>query len=986
MKRLLFTLLLTFCFTTGFTQTNIIDDELLEVLNRDGNEMIDVNIILKSQLSLSTLRNKVDDIEDKIQKRNVVVDEFKSFAEQSQSDIMSIIKSEEMRGNAGKIRSHWLSNSISCTISKDLIYLLSTHDDVALIGYNTKKYALWEEESQAVEATREATDNISQINADDVWEMGYTGKGVLVAILDSGVNYNHPDIADHLWDGGTKYPKHGYDFCYNDVDPMDVTGHGTHCAGIICGDGTSGRKTGVAPDATLMCVRVIDDNGHTDADHIISGIEFAVENGADIMSMSLGLKQTVASNTDKEMLRTACVNVLEAGVVASVAVGNDGSDYYSPVPNNVRVPGSCPPPWIHPDQKANEGGRSCVIAVGAVNEDDEVTYFSSQGPVTWKGTSYSDYPYNPGIGLIRPDICAPGWNIVSLDNSNDGSYIMMSGTSQAAPCVAGVMCLMLSKNKDLTPEKISEILETTCVKLSDTKSNTTGSGRVDALAAVNAIDMGAIMLQDFSINDIEGNNNSHLNFGENVTLNLNLKNKSSQSFDNVTAVLKCENNLVNITKSNVDIGHIEADASFSLNDVFAFSLSSESKDLKNILLDIEFYSDDTKITTNRIMVEIYYNVLQFAELSVRNDSNGNGILEAGETAELGVALNNIGNEISLTVNGILSHNGSLVTINNNEASFGPIGTDASAIAYFNITVSNSYLAGSDIPFELEAKDILGNTNNFDISYIGECGIIYDLYDTFGDGWSGAKITAVYSDGSTSDTYTITSGSYARFTKDLSSGIEVILEWKKGSLDTECSYTVSYDNGTVIYSGSGTNPKGEFFRWTNNCSCQNALIQSCEGVKNLNIRTGNNMVYLSWESPATDVVEYEIYRDTKLLGTTAELSFTDDGLHANGKYYYNVRPVYENCNGSLAGEEIDFFLGNIENKEINAAVYPNPSNDRFVVKCENMTNIMVFNIMGEVVMNIDTNDNYYEINGLKSGIYFINVKSENGNVVRKVVKY
>ena len=69
MKRLLFTLLLTFCFTTGFTQTNIIDDELLEVLNRDGNEMIDVNIILKSQLSLSTLRNKVDDIEDKIQKR-----------------------------------------------------------------------------------------------------------------------------------------------------------------------------------------------------------------------------------------------------------------------------------------------------------------------------------------------------------------------------------------------------------------------------------------------------------------------------------------------------------------------------------------------------------------------------------------------------------------------------------------------------------------------------------------------------------------------------------------------------------------------------------------------------------------------------------------------------------------------------------------------------------------------------------------------------
>jgi len=137
---------------------------------------------------------------------------------------------------------------------------------------------------------------------------------------------------------------------------------------------------------------------------------------------------------------------------------------------------------------ANPGALSCVVAVGAVNYNDAAADFTSRGPVTWQDTEFGDYAYNPGIGLIRPDICAPGVNIKSLDHENTSGYTNMDGTSQATPCVAGIVALMLQKNPELTPAEICRILEETSVKLTPTKSNITGVGRVDALAAVNAVE------------------------------------------------------------------------------------------------------------------------------------------------------------------------------------------------------------------------------------------------------------------------------------------------------------------------------------------------------------------------------------------------------------------------------------------------------------------------------------------------------------------
>jgi subtilisin family serine protease len=255
----------------------------------------------------------------------------------------------------------------------------------------------------------------------------------------------------------------------------------------VCGDGTAGSQTGIAPDAVLMCVKSINAEGFGGSVNIAGGMEWAVEHGCDVISMSLGMVN--ASITDKEVLRRTCVAINDAGVVAAVCAGNEGHiQIVAPVPNNVRVPASCPPPYLDHDQMANPGELSCVIAVGAVDSNDNAAYFTSRGPVTWQDTEFGDYAYNPGIGLIRPDVCAPGVAIKSLDYENVSGYKNLDGTSQATPLVGGIIALMLQKNPTLMPAEICRILEETSVKLTPTKSNITGVGRVDALAAVDAVE------------------------------------------------------------------------------------------------------------------------------------------------------------------------------------------------------------------------------------------------------------------------------------------------------------------------------------------------------------------------------------------------------------------------------------------------------------------------------------------------------------------
>ena len=454
MKRfVLISILLSACMM-GFAQ-GCLDPLLSQEMNRrSDDERIEVVVLMKAQYDRSQLSRRADFFPTKAERRDFVVNELKAFAEASQHDLKRTLAEMESHGMVSSVRSLWSANTLYFEATKTAILDLAEHTDIETITLNTQHQWIAEGETpKPASATRETTPNITQVKADQVWELGYTGAGVVVAVVDSGVNYNHLDLADHLWDGGEEFPHHGYDIVNNDNDPMDDKGHGTHCAGV----------------------------------NIAGGMEWSVEHGCDLISMSLGMVN--AGVADKEILRRTCEAILDAGIVALVCAGNEGQiQFYCPIPNNVRVPASCPPPYLDPDQMANPGPLSCVVTVGAVNYNDVAADFTSRGPVTWQDTEFGDYAYNPGIGLIRPDVCAPGVGIKSLDYENTSGYTNMDGTSQATPCVAGIVALMLQKNPELTPAEICRILEETSVKLTPTKSNITGVGRVDALAAVNAVE------------------------------------------------------------------------------------------------------------------------------------------------------------------------------------------------------------------------------------------------------------------------------------------------------------------------------------------------------------------------------------------------------------------------------------------------------------------------------------------------------------------
>ena len=745
MKQVVTLILLAFICICGYAQT--IDPALLQEMGQLRNdEKIKVFVVMRQQYDQQQLNRTTSHFTTRAARREFVVNELKQFAEASQYNLRHSLEEMQRKGVVSEPQVLWIANAIFFEATIDAILSLADRSDVMVIGFDKERNWLPDgEEAQPANPTREITSNVTQVNADQVWSLGYTGQGVVVAVIDTGVNYNHLDLADHLWDGGPELPYHGYDVFNNDNDPMDDHGHGTHCAGTVCGDGTAGSQTGMAPDATLMIVKCLGADGTGSSTQVLSAMQWAVEHDCDVISMSLGGHGD--SNAEQTITRNTCVNVLIAGVIASIAAGNEGDQLGQyPVPDNVGLPGGCPPPYLDPQQALNPGGLSCSVCVGAVDSDDQAACFTSHGPRDWSNSDYADYPYTLGsqseFGLIRPDVCAPGVSIKSASYNGNNGYTIKSGTSMATPCVAGCMALMLSKNNNLTPADVCRILEETAVPLSTGKSNFYGYGRVDVLAAINTLYSGPLTLESFAVNDEQGNNDGHLNAGETVTLDLTFLNDSDTTFDGATLVLSSISNYVTIMNETAILPHFDAGQTQTVENIFAFSLSDDAPGNSAVSFYAEVFMDGESTGIILFSVMVYGPVLRFDEVIVLNDDDNDGSLEPGETADLHVVISNIGNETATSIVGTLSTAYPQLTINNTTEAFGTIEVNGQAYADFNVTLSDEAPDTYSIVFLL---DLVGNEEQYyNLDFELEKGIIVfadpyvkaicvDNWDSNGDG-------------------------------------------------------------------------------------------------------------------------------------------------------------------------------------------------------------------------------------------------------------
>jgi len=267
---------------------------------------------------------------------------------------------------------------------------------------------------------------VRAIHADRAHQAGFTGKGVTVAVLDTGIA-PHPDLV---------YPESriiGWkDFVHNRTQPYDDEGHGTHVAGIIGGNGreSRGKYLGVAPEVRLVGVKVLDEKGGGPISRVVAGVQWAVENkekyNIKILNLSLGGPAEKGYRSDP--MSKATEAAWRSGFTVCVAAGNTG-----PKEGTITTPGIAP----------------SVITVGSINDqgtyprrDDALDDFSSRGPTIDQ--------------LSKPDIVAPGGDITSLKPG--GGYVSLSGTSMATPMVSGACALLLEQKSDYQPSQIKRIL------------------------------------------------------------------------------------------------------------------------------------------------------------------------------------------------------------------------------------------------------------------------------------------------------------------------------------------------------------------------------------------------------------------------------------------------------------------------------------------------------------------------------------------------
>lgn len=713
MKKAIIIFILALTCIMGYAQ--VIDPVLeKEMGQRKNDEKIDVFVIMKQQYYREQLSRRADYYTTRAARREFVVNELKQFTEASQYNIRQSLAKMEKNGMVTEPRVLWMANALYFSATKQAIFDLAKRKDVEVIGFDERMFMLPEEEKpRQVEGNRDITPNVIHVNANQVWDMGYTGQGVVVAVLDAGVKYDHLDFKGHLWDGGEAFPKHGWDIDGNDNDPMDYEGHGTHCAGTLCGDGGGGRQTGMAPDAILMCVKVLDDEGFGAITTSCAGIEFAAEHGADIFSMSLGWRNESVAN--RELARNTCSAALDAGMIGAIAAGNEGhrQDTYS-IPNNVRLPGSCPPPYLDPVQQVNPGALSCVVCVGNIDYTNAPSPSTSQGPVSWSNTSFADYPYAAGsntqFGLIRPDVCAPGVNIISADYRTISGYMLDSGTSMSTPCVAGCMALMLSKNPELTPADLCRILEETAVPLAGGKSNIFGFGCVDALAAVNAVPENVLSLASYTIHDNQGNNDQQLNADESVTMDLELR-CGSNALNNAVLNITCGSEFVTITNGSLVLPDFEAGQTHSVTG-FSFSVDEAAPVGQKLTFHAEVLVDGASVGHLAFALAVRGNDLVYEGASIVNDNNANGILEPGETADLRIFVNNFGNETAHSVTGTLTSASDYISINDVDVFIGDVGVHDCVYADFSVTLSANASNPFPIPCTLNLMGAESQANEF----------------------------------------------------------------------------------------------------------------------------------------------------------------------------------------------------------------------------------------------------------------------------------
>lgn len=422
-------------------QSKKIDPQVQAAVNRaQPGEMLTTIVTMREQADLSQIPGV-----SRATRQKGVIRALQAKADASQKQIISYLSAQEAMGNVSAFTSMWIFNGLSVTATADVINELASRDDVLKITPDETDIV-----STNPLALNSPETNLSVVKAPDLWNIGLTGQGVVLANMDSGVDVYHPDLTARYRGGVNSW----FDPYGQHSSPFDASGHGTHTMGVMVGGDAGGTNIGLAPDAQWIAVKIFNDSGSATATAIHLGYQWLLDPDGNLNtpdaphvvnnSWSYG---SPGCNLEFQLDLAA---LRAAGILPVFSAGN-----YGPGPSTSVSPANNPE----------------AFAVGGTDNFGQMYALSSRGPSAC-GQATSVYP----------ELVAPGVNIQTADLF--GFYTSVSGTSLSAPHVSGGLALLLSAFPDLSTSQQESALINNAIDLgSPGPDNDFGFGSLDLLAA-----------------------------------------------------------------------------------------------------------------------------------------------------------------------------------------------------------------------------------------------------------------------------------------------------------------------------------------------------------------------------------------------------------------------------------------------------------------------------------------------------------------------
>lgn len=387
---------------------------------------------------------------DKPERRAAIAHRLQQAAASGQQGLLASLAPLQAAGQVHLVRPLWIVNAIAVEAAIGVVEMLAQRADVAAISLDVRQQFVLPQELQP-EQTPDAGWNLRQVRAPEVWHgLGVDGDGVTIAIMDTGVDWRHPDLRNSYrgWrdNNPVRHEGNWYDaiLTSSDGEPFDPNGHGTHVAGTAVG-----RNTGVAPGAKWIAVRAFDSRGFATTSDLLLAFQWLLAPDGQPELAPDVINGSWSGPANNAVFESVLHIFREANIVTVFAAGNAG-----PAVATIGAPAA----------------HAQAIAVAAVDYRPEVTWFSSRGP-------------SPLTARPKPDVAAPGGGIYSTQP--DGAYANYNGTSMATPHVAGLAALLLSANPALDAAALHRTITETAKPVSAQGHDIhQGWGQIDAYAAV----------------------------------------------------------------------------------------------------------------------------------------------------------------------------------------------------------------------------------------------------------------------------------------------------------------------------------------------------------------------------------------------------------------------------------------------------------------------------------------------------------------------